>query len=205
MSLRKVWRVPNPPGANPLVAERALGGFRSLVWQGVSSLLEIPTDSCHFLCTPGNPCATPIVTRGEGSFRYQGVSTRGVRHAPEGVAALSLVLFLTSFSHVASVSCYSLEHGGVAPRFSRDRGRVAGQAASHLVACYMGLAVATTLSRLTELTRSSLVRPSRPLLSWTGALARVSCLGREQSKQVAWAQQEGRNGSKRFFESFGDF
>ena len=25
------WRVPNPPGANPLVAERALGGLRSLV------------------------------------------------------------------------------------------------------------------------------------------------------------------------------
>ena len=44
--------------------------------------MEIPTDSSHFLCTPGNPCATPIVTRGEGSFSYQGVSTRGVRHAP---------------------------------------------------------------------------------------------------------------------------
>ena len=51
--------------------------------QGVSSLLEIPTDSCHFFCTPGNPCATPIVTHGEGSFSYQGVSTRGVRHSPE--------------------------------------------------------------------------------------------------------------------------
>ena len=53
------------------------------MWQGVSSLLEIPTDSCHFFCTPGNPCATPIVTRGEGSFSYQGVSTSGVRHSPE--------------------------------------------------------------------------------------------------------------------------
>ena len=40
--------------------------------------MEIPTDSCHFVCTPGNPCATPIVTRGEGSFSYQGVSTRGL-------------------------------------------------------------------------------------------------------------------------------
>ena len=46
--------------------------------QGVSSLLEIPTDSCRFFCTPSNPCATPIVTRGEGSFSYQGVSTRAV-------------------------------------------------------------------------------------------------------------------------------
>ena len=56
--------------------------LRSLVCQGVSGLLEIPTDSCHFFCTPANPCATPIVTRGEGSFSYQGVSTRGVRHSP---------------------------------------------------------------------------------------------------------------------------
>ena len=55
-----------------------LAGLRSLVWQGVSSLLEIPRDSCHFFCTPGNPCATPIVTRGEGSFSYQGVSNRGL-------------------------------------------------------------------------------------------------------------------------------
>ena len=52
----RTWRVPNPPGANPLVAERApWGGLRSLVWQGVSSLLEIPTDSYHFLCAPSNP------------------------------------------------------------------------------------------------------------------------------------------------------
>ena len=40
--------------------------------------MEIPTDSCHVFCTLGNPCATPMVTRGEGSFSYQGVSTRGV-------------------------------------------------------------------------------------------------------------------------------
>ena len=36
----------------------------------------------HFFCIPGNLCATPIVTHGEGSFSYQGVSTRGVRHSP---------------------------------------------------------------------------------------------------------------------------
>ena len=42
--------------------------------------LQIPVISP---CTSGNPCATPIVTRGEGSFSYQGVSTRGVRHSPE--------------------------------------------------------------------------------------------------------------------------
>ena len=37
----------------------------------------------HFFCTLGNPCATPIVTRGAGSFSYQGVSTKGVRHSPD--------------------------------------------------------------------------------------------------------------------------
>ena len=76
------WQVPNLPGANPLVAERAPWRSSQSYVTGVSSLLEIPTDSCHFFCTPGNPCATPIVTRGEGSFSYQGVSTRGVRHSP---------------------------------------------------------------------------------------------------------------------------
>ena len=35
------------------VAERSLEGLRSLVWQAVSSLMEIPTDSCYFFCTPG--------------------------------------------------------------------------------------------------------------------------------------------------------
>ena len=66
----------------PWYLKGPLGGLRSLLWQGVSSLLEFPTDSCHFFCTPGNPCVTPIVTRGEGSFSYQGVSIRGVGHSP---------------------------------------------------------------------------------------------------------------------------
>ena len=35
-----------------------------------------------FLLRTWQPRATPIVTRGEGSFSYQGVSTRGVRHSP---------------------------------------------------------------------------------------------------------------------------
>ena len=78
------WRVPNPPGANPLVAERApWRSSQSCVTRGQQPIGKIHTDSCHFFCTPGNPCATAIVVRGEGSFRYQGVSTRGVRHLPE--------------------------------------------------------------------------------------------------------------------------
>ena len=71
--------VPLSECLTPWQLKGPLGGLRSLVWQGVSSLLEIPTNSCHFFfCTPGNPCATPIVTRGEGSFSFQGVSTRGL-------------------------------------------------------------------------------------------------------------------------------
>ena len=80
---RAIWRVPNPPGANPLVAERApWRSSQSCVTGAEQPIGRLPTDSCHFFCTPGNPCATPIVTRGEGSFRYQGVSTRRVRHSP---------------------------------------------------------------------------------------------------------------------------
>ena len=40
--------------------------------------LQIPVISSVY---PATLC-TPIVTRGQGSFRYQGVSTRGVRHSP---------------------------------------------------------------------------------------------------------------------------
>ena len=72
----------DPLEINPLVAERAPWRSSQSCVPGVSSLLEIPTDSCHFFCTPRNPCPTPTVTRGEGSFSYQGVSTRGVRHTP---------------------------------------------------------------------------------------------------------------------------
>ena len=77
-----LWRVPNPPGANLLVAERA--PWRSSQFcvtegqQPIGKSLQIPV---IFFCTPGNPCATPIVTRGEGSFSYQGVSTRVMKWA----------------------------------------------------------------------------------------------------------------------------
>ena len=91
-----IWRVPNPPGANPLVAEKASWrSSQSRVTGGQQPIVEIPTDSCHFFCTPGNPSATPIVTRGEGSFSYQGVSTRGVRL--KSSAFLSNFKFLNPF------------------------------------------------------------------------------------------------------------
>ena len=72
-----------PPGANPLVAERApWRSSQSCVRGGQQPIGNPYRFLSHFLCTPGNPCATPIVTRGKRSFSYQGVSTRGVRHAP---------------------------------------------------------------------------------------------------------------------------
>ena len=77
------WLVPNPPGANPPGSWKApLEVFAVLCDRGSAAYWKSPTHSCHFFCTPGNPCATLIVTHREGSFRYQGVSTRGVRHSP---------------------------------------------------------------------------------------------------------------------------
>ena len=78
----RCWRVPNLIGANPLVAARAPWRSSQSCDRGSAAYwksLQNPVISS----APGNPCATPIVTRGEGSFSYQGVSTRGVRHAPE--------------------------------------------------------------------------------------------------------------------------
>ena len=69
------------PSANPLVAERAPWRSSQSCVTGGQQHIGNPYRFLSF-CTPGNPCATPIVTRGEGSFSYQGVSTRGVRHAP---------------------------------------------------------------------------------------------------------------------------
>ena len=79
------WRVPKTPGANPRVAERAAWrSSQSCVTRGSAAYnrKSLQIQLSHFFCTPGNPCATPIVTCGEGSFSYQGVSTRGVRHSP---------------------------------------------------------------------------------------------------------------------------
>ena len=57
--------MPNPAAANPGVAERAPWQSTKCGVAGVSSLLEMPTDSCHFPC---HPRQTPVPTRTEGSF-----------------------------------------------------------------------------------------------------------------------------------------
>ena len=46
-----IWWVPNPPVANPGVAERAPWRSTKRGVAAVSSLLEMPTDSRHFPCT----------------------------------------------------------------------------------------------------------------------------------------------------------
>ena len=100
------WRVPNPPGANPLVAERApWRSSQSCVTGGQQPIVEIPTDSCHFFCTPGNLCATPIVTRGEGSFCHQGVSTRGVRHSPGLSRSIIVLQSIVFWTHSCEHAC----------------------------------------------------------------------------------------------------
>ena len=42
------WWVPNPPFANPVVAEKAPWWFLQSGVAGVDTLLELPTDSYHF-------------------------------------------------------------------------------------------------------------------------------------------------------------
>ena len=79
---RVFWRVPNPPGANPLVAERAPWRSSQSCVTGSQQPIGNPYRFLSFLLHTRQPCATLILTRREGSFRYQGVSTRGVRHSP---------------------------------------------------------------------------------------------------------------------------
>ena len=47
--------MPNPRVANPRVAERAPWRSTKRGVAGVCSLLEMPTDSCHFPCTSDTP------------------------------------------------------------------------------------------------------------------------------------------------------
>ena len=75
------WRVPNPPGANPLVAERAPWGSSQSGVAGGQQPIGNPYRFLSFLLRTWQPRATPRVTLGEGSFSYQGVSNKGVRHS----------------------------------------------------------------------------------------------------------------------------
>ena len=72
------WRVPNPPGANPLVAERVPWRSSQSGVAGGQQPIGNPYRFLSFLLHTWQSRETPMVTRGEGSFSYQGVSTRGL-------------------------------------------------------------------------------------------------------------------------------
>ena len=77
--LVKLWRVPNPPGANALVAERApWRSSQSCVTGGQQPIGNPYRFLSHFFCTPGNPCATPIVTRGKALSATRGLAPGGL-------------------------------------------------------------------------------------------------------------------------------
>ena len=64
-----LWWVPNPPVANRGVAERAPWRSTKRGVAGVSNLLEMPTDSCHF------PCTSDTLIRPQKSLAQKALST----------------------------------------------------------------------------------------------------------------------------------
>ena len=95
------WRVPNPPGANPLVAERAGGrSSQSCVTEGQQTVGN-PYRFLSFLLHTRQPLSDPNShLLGSLSFSYQGVSTREVRHAPgeDVIEATEITTASTLFS-----------------------------------------------------------------------------------------------------------
>ena len=76
------WRVPNPPGANLLVAERAFPTSDYWGCTGVARCAEEATRICRISNRLLTPCHTRLQRPPWRPFSYQGVSTRGVRHSP---------------------------------------------------------------------------------------------------------------------------
>ena len=78
--VHKSWRVPNPPGANPLVAERA---FPTSDYWGRTGVARCAEEMTQESVGISNRLLTKTAKTPRGPFSYQGVSTRGVRHSPE--------------------------------------------------------------------------------------------------------------------------
>ena len=78
------WRVPKPPGANPLVAERA---FRASDGEGLTRVpeaqgkLQESVGISHRLLTPATPTTLRRLPR--APFNYFGGHTERVRHSPD--------------------------------------------------------------------------------------------------------------------------
>ena len=124
-SLKNPWFFPGvcltPLVPNPLVAERASWrSSQSCVIGGQQPIGNPYRFLSHFFCIPGNPCATRRVTRGEGSFSYQGVSTREVRHAPVSAEKLGSCLPLRGVSERVSRG-HPAPESKKCPKQSRER------------------------------------------------------------------------------------
>ena len=91
--------MPNPRVANPRVAERAPWRSTKRGVAGVCSLLQMPTDSCHFPCTsdtlvrPQNSLARKALSATRGLARG-GLGTRQIERKP----VLSISAFWTTVS-----------------------------------------------------------------------------------------------------------
>ena len=83
------WRVPNPPGANPLVAERAFPTSDYWGRTGLPGVQKKWQESVGISNRLLTPCHKRLRRLPGGPFSYQGVSTRGVRHSPGKVQGVS--------------------------------------------------------------------------------------------------------------------
>ena len=85
--------MPIPPGANPLVAERAFPTSDYWGRTGVARCAEEMTgESVRISNRLLTPCHTRLRRPPRDPFSYQGVSTRGVRHSPDRGELLSVPL-----------------------------------------------------------------------------------------------------------------
>ena len=73
--------MPNPPAANPRVAERA-SWWSTKRGVGQWSIRDAYNRFLSFPMHLRHPRQTPVLTRMEGSVSYQGVSKGGGRHSP---------------------------------------------------------------------------------------------------------------------------
>ena len=81
--------MPNPGVANPRVAERAPWWSTKRGVAGVCSLLERPTDSCHF------PCTSDTLVRPQNSLARKALTaTKGVSKRGLGTCQSFCFLFL---------------------------------------------------------------------------------------------------------------
>ena len=84
-SKKASWRVPNPPGANPLVAERAFprSDYCMGLHRGCQVLRRNEAGICRdFQQAPDSLSHETAKTSKRPFTSYQGVSTGGVRHSP---------------------------------------------------------------------------------------------------------------------------